>query len=213
MSQTLYNYISIEGNIGAGKTSLAKMLGKDMNATLILEEFSDNPFLPKFYKDPKKYAFPLELSFLAERYHQLKEKLSKSSLFSELIVSDYFIAKSLIFSKTNLTKDEYRLFEKMYEIMDANLPRPELLIYLYKDINTLQKNIKKRGRVYEQKIPDDYLEKVQENYLHYIKQNAKMPVLIVDTNDLDFVSNPLDYEKLHQLVGQKYRHGLNHIKL
>lgn len=206
-----YNFIAIEGNIGSGKTSLAKMLGEDMKASLILEEFADNPFLPKFYKNPEKYAFPLELSFLAERYHQLKERLGTTSLFSELIVSDYYIAKSLIFSRTNLSKDEYRLFQKMFEIMDANLPRPDLLVYLYKDIQQLQANIKKRGRHYEQKIPDEYLIKVQENYLNYIRQNAKMPVLVIDTNKLDFVKNPPDYEKLHYLLSQKYAPGMNHV--
>lgn len=206
-----YNFIAIEGNIGSGKTSLAKMLGEDMKASLILEEFADNPFLPKFYKNPEKFAFPLELSFLAERYHQLKERLGTTSLFSELIVSDYYIAKSLIFSRTNLSKDEYRLFQKMFEIMDANLPRPDLLVYLYKDIQQLQANIKKRGRHYEQKIPDEYLIKVQENYLNYIRQNAKMPVLVIDTNKLDFVKNPPDYEKLHYLLSQKYAPGMNHV--
>jgi len=206
-----YNFIAIEGNIGSGKTSLAKMLGEDMKASLILEEFADNPFLPKFYKNPEKYAFPLELSFLAERYHQLKERLANTSLFSELIVSDYYIAKSMIFSRTNLSKDEYRLFQKMFEIMDANLPRPDLLVYLYKDIDLLQENIKKRGRHYEQKIPDEYLIKVQESYLNYIRQNAKMPVLVIDTNKLDFVKNPQDYEKLHYLLSQKYAPGMNHI--
>ncbi len=206
-----YNFIAIEGNIGAGKTTLAKMLGHDMNAALILEEFADNPFLPKFYKDPGKYAFPLELSFLAERYQQLKDRLSKQSLFTELIISDYYIAKSLIFSKTNLSRDEFRLFKRMFDIMDANLPKPDLLVYLYKDIDVLQSNIKKRGRHYEQKIQDNYLIKVQENYLSYIRQNAKMPVLILDTNKLDFVENPQDYERLHYLLHQKYAHGLNHV--
>jgi len=208
-----YNFIAIEGNIGTGKTTLAKMLGADLNADLILEEFADNPFLPKFYKDPKKFAFPLELSFLAERYQQLKDKLSKQSLFSERTVSDYFIAKSLIFSRTNLTRDEFQLFRKMYEIMDANLPRPDLLVYLYKDIPALQNNIKKRGRHYEQKIPDQYLERVQENYLNYIRLNAKMPVIIIDTNDLDFVANPHDYEKLHHAIAQKYPHGVSQVSL
>ncbi len=208
-----YNFIAIEGNIGAGKTSLAKMIGADAKASLILEEFADNPFLPKFYKQPDKYAFPLELSFLAERYHQLKDKLSASSLFSERIISDYYIAKSLIFSRTNLSKDEYRLFQKMFEIMDAQLPRPDLLVYLYKDISQLQENIKKRGRHYEQKIPDEYLVKVQENYLNYIRQNAKMPVIIINTNELDFVSNPQDYEKLHYLLSQKYPHGVSNVSV
>lgn len=207
-----YNFIAIEGNIGTGKTSLAKMIGNDMNASLILEEFADNPFLPKFYKEPDKFAFPLELSFLAERYHQLKDRLSKQSLFSELVVSDYYIAKSLIFSRTNLSKHEYQLFQKMFSIMDANLPKPDLLVYLYKDIDVLQKNIKKRGRHYEQKIPDEYLIKVQENYLNYIRQNAKMPVVIIDTNHLDFVENAQDYEKLHYHLSQQYPHGITTIK-
>ncbi len=208
-----YNFIAIEGNIGTGKTSLAKMLGRDLNATLILEEFADNPFLPKFYKDPKKFAFPLELSFLAERYQQLKDRLSKQSLFAESTVSDYYLAKSLIFSRTNLTRDEFQLFRKMYEIMDANLPRPDLLVYLHKDVSALQNNIRKRGRHYEQKIPDEYLKRVQESYLNYIRQNTKMPVIIVNTNDLDFVSRPEDYEKLHYLISQKYPNGVSQVSV
>ncbi len=208
-----YNFIAIEGNIGAGKTSLAKMLGNDMNASLILEEFADNPFLPKFYKNPDKFAFPLELSFLAERYHQLKDRLSKQSLFSELVVSDYYIAKSLIFSRTNLSKHEYQLFRKMFLIMDANLPKPDLLVYLHNDIEILQQNIKKRGRHYEQKIADEYLMKVQENYLNYIRQNAKMPIIIIDTSQLDFVANAQDYEKLHYLISQPYPHGVSYVSV
>lgn len=208
-----YNFIAIEGNIGTGKTSLAKMLGHDVNATLILEEFADNPFLPKFYKEPDKYAFPLELSFLAERYQQLKDRLSKQSLFAELTISDYYIAKSLIFSRTNLSKNEFLLFRKMYDIMDTQLPAPDLLVYLYKDVPALQANIKKRGRPYEQKIKDAYLEKVQENYLNYIKQNAKMPVVLIDTNNLDFVNNAQDYEKLNLIISQKYPLGISKVSI
>ena len=195
-----YNYIVIEGCIGAGKTSLAEMFAQDFNAELVLERFADNTFLPKFYKDPEHYAFPLEMTFLTERYQQLKTLLTKRDLFTDLVIADYFIDKCVIFSKNNLQSDEYNLFTKVYEIISTYLPKPDLLIYLYNTSDNLLKNIAKRGRPYEQDITADYLESIQENYLTYLKHRTQIPILIVESNKLDFVNNPEDYQKLKDLV-------------
>ena len=176
-----YNYIVIEGCIGAGKTSLAEMFAKDFNAELVLERFADNTFLPKFYKDPEHYAFPLEMTFLTERYQQLKTLLTKRDLFTDLVIADYFIDKCVIFSKNNLQSDEYNLFTKVYEIISTYLPKPDLLIYLYNTSDNLLKNIAKRGRPYEQEITAEYLESIQENYLNYLKNRtfAAAPLMLL----------------------------------
>lgn len=206
-----YNYIVIEGCIGAGKTSLAEMFALDFNAELVLERFADNTFLPKFYKDPEHYAFPLEMTFLTERYQQLKTLLTKRDLFTDLVIADYFIDKCVIFSKNNLQSDEYNLFTKVYEIISSYMPKPDLLIYLYNTSENLLKNIAKRGRPYEQEITADYLESIQENYLTYLKHRTQIPILIVESNKLDFVNNPEDYQKLKDLVAIRYPVGITRI--
>lgn len=206
-----YNYIVIEGCIGAGKTTLSEMIAKDYNAELVLEQFADNTFLPKFYKDPEHYAFPLEMTFLTERYQQLKSLLSKRDLFTDLVVADYFIDKCVIFSKNNLQPDEYNLFTKVYEIISTYLPKPDLLIYLYNTPENLLKNIAKRGRPYEQEITASYLESIQENYLTYLKQRTQIPILIIESNHLDFVNNPSDYQKMKELISKSYPLGISRI--
>lgn len=206
-----YNYIVIEGCIGAGKTSLAEMLAQDFNAELVLERFADNTFLPKFYKDPEHYAFPLEMTFLTERYQQLKSLLSKRDLFTDLVVADYFIDKCVIFSKNNLQTDEYNLFTKVYEIISTYLPKPDLLVYLYNTPDNLLKNIAKRGRPYEQDITAEYLNSIQENYLNYLKNRSQIPILIVESNKLDFVNNPDDYIIIKKLLLKTYPIGITRI--
>ena len=206
-----YNYIVIEGCIGAGKTSLAEMLANDFNAELVLERFADNTFLPKFYKDPEHYAFPLEMTFLTERYQQLKSLLSKRDLFTDMVVADYFIDKCVIFSKNNLQTDEYNLFTKVYEIISTYLPKPDLLVYLYNTPDNLLKNIAKRGRPYEQDITAEYLNSIQENYLNYLKNRSQIPILIVESNKLDFVNNPDDYIKIKKLLLKTYPIGITRI--
>jgi deoxyadenosine/deoxycytidine kinase len=208
-----YNYIAIEGCIGAGKTTLAQMLATDLNAELILERFADNPFLAKFYKNPEHYAFPLEMTFLTDRYQQLKNLLSKRDLFTDLVVADYFIDKCAIFSKNNLQQDEYNLFLKIYEIITDFLPKPDLLIYLYNSPDNLLKNISKRGRDYEQEIKADYLESIQENYFTFFKQRAQSPILIVESNTLDFVKQKEDYKKIKKLLLSEYEIGVHRIIL
>ncbi len=206
-----YSFVAIEGNIGAGKTSLAKMISDDFNARLILEQFEENSFLPKFYKEPEKYAFPLEMSFLASRFAQLKEKLGTLDLFKSFTVSDYFIAKSLIFARKNLPEDEYKLYTSFFNIVYNQLSKPELLVYLYVSTEKLQHNIKKRGRPYEQNIKDDYLEKIQAGYLAFIKQQYDLRILILNTNDIDFVNNAEDYRKILSVIDKEYPVGVHRI--
>jgi deoxyguanosine kinase len=208
-----YNFIAIEGNIGAGKTSLATMIAEDFNARLILEQFEENSFLPKFYKEPEKYAFPLEMSFMAARYQQLKDELLSPELFKTFTISDYFIVKSLIFARKNLPEDEFKLYATFFNIIYQQLPKPELLVYLYVKTDRLQFNIKMRGRPYEQNIQDDYLEKIQAGYLEFIKQQSDLRILILDTNNLDFVNKPEDYNKILRVLDRSYDIGVHRIIL
>ncbi len=207
----MYKYIVVEGCIGAGKTTLAEMLSSDMNAELILERFADNCFLPKFYKDPVHYAFPVEMTFLTDRYQQLKQLLSQRDMFTDLVVSDYFIDKCIIFSKNNLQADEYNLYTKVYDIISTYLPKPDLLIYLYNNSERLLRNIAKRGRSYEQDITAEYLENIQDSYMTYFKQHPNLPILIVEARDLDFVQYPEDYNKIKRLLDKEYPVGITRI--
>ena len=188
-----YNFIAIEGNIGAGKTSLATKISQDFNAKLILERFADNPFLPKFYKEPERYAFTLEMSFLADRYQQISDDLSQLDLFKDFMVSDYDVHKSLIFSKVTLAEDEFRLYRKLFYQVYKDIARPDLYVYLYQNTERLQANIKKRGRKYEKEIQDDYLEKINSGYLSFLRNKTELNVKIIDISDKDFVKNREDY--------------------
>jgi len=209
-----YKYIVIEGNIGAGKTSLAKRIASDYNAKLILEQFADNPFLPKFYKEPDRYSFPLELSFLASRYHQLKEEMGNRDLFQPFIVSDYYFMKSLIFAGRTLKDDEYNLYRQLFMIIYESLPKPELFVYLYVDTDRLIQNIKLRGRSYEQEITKEYLDDIQKGYFEFFKQNPKIPFLILDINEMDFVSSNSDYLMVKKTLFRKnFAPGINRIEL
>ena len=198
-----FNYIAIEGNIGAGKTTLSTKLSEDCNAKLVLERFADNPFLPKFYKDQSRYAFPLEMSFLADRYQQLSDDLAQFDLFKDFVVADYHIFKSLIFAKVTLQEDEFRLYKTMFDIIHKEMPKPDLYVYLYQNTERLLENIKKRGRSYEQEIPADYLEKINQGYLDYIKTQTDLNVLIIDVSDLDFVKKQEDYVFLLNEINKK----------
>ncbi|KAB1069746.1 2-amino-4-hydroxy-6-hydroxymethyldihydropteridine diphosphokinase [Tamlana haliotis] len=188
-----YNYLAIEGNIGSGKTSLATKISEDFNAKLILERFADNPFLPKFYEDAQRYAFTLEMSFLADRYQQISDDLSQLDLFKDFIVSDYDVFKSLIFSKITLAEDEFNLYRKLFYLMYKELRKPDLYVYLYQNTKRLQENIKKRGRDYEQNIQDDYLEKINAGYLEFLKTQTDFNVKIIDVSQRDFVGSRADY--------------------
>lgn len=208
-----YNFIAIEGNIGAGKTSLARMIAEENNAELILEEFEDNPFLPKFYEDAERYAFPLELSFLAARYQQLNKKLGQKDLFKSFTISDYFVNKSLIFSRKTLPEDEYKLYRTLFNIIHASLPKPDLFVYLHLSTDRLLENISNRGRDYEQNIETSYLEEIQNSYFEFIRQQSSMRILIIDTNNLDFVNNKEDYQLLKEIVFKDYEIGTHRISL
>ncbi|KAF2337449.1 2-amino-4-hydroxy-6-hydroxymethyldihydropteridine diphosphokinase [Flavobacterium ginsenosidimutans] len=188
-----FNYISFEGNIGAGKTTLVHKIAEDFNAKTVLERFADNPFLPKFYKDQNRYAFPLEMSFLADRYQQLADDLAQFDLFKDFIVADYHIFKSLIFAKITLAEDEYRLYRNLFDIIYKEMPKPDLYIYLYQNTGRLLQNIKKRGRTYEQNIEATYLDKINNGYLEYIKSQTDLNVLIIDVSNRDFVKKHEDY--------------------
>ena len=207
-----YKYIAIEGNIGSGKTTLATMLSADFNVRLILEEFAENPFLPKFYEAPDRHAFPLELFFMAERYHQLRN-LQEQDLFQPQIISDYFFIKSKLFAHNNLQNDEMQLFNRLFDIMYASLPKPDLLVYLYADIVRLQKNIKKRGRYFEQNISDAYLQSIQERYLDYLRKQNDFPVIILDVTAVDFISDKLIYERIKGSLLGVYDQGVYQKKL
>jgi deoxyguanosine kinase len=201
-----YKFITIEGNIGAGKTTLAGLLANKLNARLVLEEFADNPFLAKFYENPAQYAFSVELFFMAERFKQLKDLLSQQDLFQNITVSDYLFTKCLLFAKVNLPVDEFRLFQRLFEMMQPQLLQPDLLIYLHAPVNKLQENIKKRNRSYEQKIKDDYLFEIQQTYTHYIKQHS-FKTLFVDASNVDFINNPEHLDILLAALDRDYTEG------
>ena len=191
-----YSYVAIEGNIGAGKSSLAKMIAEDYNAKIVMERFKDNPFLPKFYKDKDRFAFPLEMSFLADRYQQLTADLAQYDLFKNFVVSDYYIFKSLLFAQVTLQKDEYYIYRKMFDVIYKEISKPDLYIYLNQSTDRLVENIKKRGREYEQNIEPDYLEKIHKGYSNFIKTEQGLNTLIIDISNLDFVNNRKDYKAI-----------------
>jgi deoxyadenosine/deoxycytidine kinase len=208
-----YNYIAVEGNIGAGKTTFATRISEDYNAKLILERFEDNSFLPKFYKDPDVYAFPLEMSFLADRYQQLKDQLPARELFKTFTLSDYFIDKSLIFARNNLKPDEYNLYSRLFYIISSSLPRPDLILYLYASVPQLLDNIRKRGRDYEKEIRPEYLENIQQGYLTHFRSLKGIRILLVETAGADFVERDADYQRLVSLLDKEYPPGIHRISL
>ncbi len=207
-----YNFITIEGNIGAGKTTLANLLSEKLNARLILEEFADNPFLPKFYQNPEQHAFPLELFFLAERYKQLKDLLTTRDIFQKITISDYLFTKCLLFAKVNLQSEEFRLYQKLFDIINPQIIQPDLLIYLHSPVSKLQQNIKKRNRSFEQGISDDYLFSIQENYTQYIKQH-NIKTVFVDVTNADFINNESHLKAILEILENNYENGQHYITL
>ena len=207
-----YNFITIEGNIGAGKTTLAHLLSKHFNARLILEQFADNPFLPKFYEQPQQYAFPLELFFMAERFKQLKELIQQKDLFQNVTISDYLFTKCLLFAKVNLPEDEFRLYQRLFDIILQQVIQPDIVIYLHAPVNKLQENIRKRNRSYEQKIPDDYLFSIQETYTHYIKQH-NVRTIFIDVSNADFLGNEKHLQTIINALDRDYPPGQHYLSL
>ena len=202
-----YSHIIIEGNIGAGKTTVSKMLAKQFNANLILEEFEENDFLPKFYENKERFAFSVELSFLADRYHQLTRKLEKD----KLTIGDYYIVKSLIFAEVTLDKEEYLLYKRIYDIMHEKTKRPELLVYLDLPTEKLLEQIKMRGRSYELDIKSDYLEKIKEGYFSFFNTQKELPVVVLNCENVDLVSNAQHYSKFLELLKTNYSIGTHFI--
>lgn len=208
------NYIVIEGNIGAGKTSLSKLLSDNLNARLILEEFSDNPFLPLFYKNPDRYAFPVELFFMTERHKQLQDLLLKGNLFQEYVVSDYIFSKTLLFAGQNLVDEELRLFQRLFQTLNASFPKPHLLVYLHRSVDDLLANISQRGRDYEQDISAAYLLKIQQAYFDFFRMTENdLSILILDVEGLDFINNTSHYQIVIEQLQKKYPKGLHHWSL
>jgi deoxyadenosine/deoxycytidine kinase len=207
-----YNFVTIEGNIGAGKTTLAHILSKYYNARLILEEFADNPFLPKFYENPEQYAFPVELFFMAERYKQLKDLLQTKDMFQSITISDYLFTKCLLFAKVNLMSEEFRLYQKLFDIINPQILQPDILIYLHTPVNKLKENIKKRNREYEQSIPSDYLFQLQETYTQYIKQH-NIKTLFVDASNADFLGNEAHVKVITDALDKEYDDGQYYLTL
>ncbi|MBL0269332.1 MAG: deoxynucleoside kinase [Chitinophagaceae bacterium] len=207
-----YHFITVEGNIGAGKTTLAHLLSKHYNARLVLEEFADNPFLSKFYENPQQYAFPVELFFMAERYKQQKELIQQKDLFQNLTITDYLFTKCLLFAKVTLPEDEFRLYQRLFEIIHQQLVQPDILIYLHAPVSKLQVNIKKRNRSYEQNIPDDYLFNIQETYTHYIKQH-NIKTLFVDASNADFLHNEAHLQVIFDALDKDYENGQHYVSL
>jgi deoxyadenosine/deoxycytidine kinase len=208
-----YNYICIEGNIGAGKTSFCQKLQQEYDCKLILEEFDDNPFLPYFYKEPDRFGFTVELFFMTERHKQLQKHLITQDLFFQFTIADYFFTKTLLFARNNLSEEEYRLFTKLFGVLNQSFPAPDLLVYFHRSTDILMKNIKKRGRAYEIDITEQYLLKVQNAYFEYFRNIVSFPILIIDLNTLDFVDNPRHYDEIKYLITRKYNPGVHRMSL
>ncbi len=207
-----HHFITVEGNIGAGKTTLTHLLAQKLNARTILEAFADNPFLPKFYENPNQYAFPLELFFMAERYKQLKEMSHTKELFQSVTISDYLFTKCLLFAKVNLPEEEFRLYQKLFDIMHQQLVFPDILIYLHAPVQKLQQNIKKRNRQYEQSIPDEYLFNIQETYTSYIKQHH-IKTIFIDASNADFLGNEAHLKVVLDALEKDFEAGQHYFTL
>lgn len=207
-----HHFITVEGNIGAGKTTLTHLLAKHYNARIILEEFDENPFLPKFYENQQQYAFPVELFFMAERYKQLKDMVHTKDLFQSITVSDYLFTKCLLFAKVTLPEEEFRLYQKLFDIIHQQLIFPDILIYLHAPVQKLQANIKKRNRQYEQHIPDEYLFNLQETYTSYIKQH-NIKTIFIDASNADFLNNEKHLQVVLDALEKDLDHGQHYFTL
>jgi len=204
-----HQYIAIEGNIGAGKTTLARMMAEDLELQLILEAFADNPFLPYFYENPEQYAFPVELFFLTERHKQLQQQLAQRDLFRQTTVADYFLTKNLLFARNNLGAEEYRLFQRLYQTLSASFPQPDLVVYLHRPVAQLLRHINRRARTYEATIAPEYLERVQNTYFDYFRTQTELAILVIDLGDIDFQREKAYYRHILTLIRQNYEPGVH----
>jgi len=208
-----YEFVCIEGNIGTGKTSLVEKLAFEYGGRKLLEEFDNNPFLPLFYSDPDRYAFTVELFFMTERYKQMQNHISNQDLFAHYLFSDFSFTKTLLFARKNLQDEEYKLFQMLFTVLNKSFPKPDLMVYLHRDIPFLLQNIKDRNRSFEQTISADYLQTIQDSYFEYLRNITSFPVLILDLKDMDFVNNPQHYETVKFLISKEYRPGVHRIAL
>ena len=208
-----YPYIVIEGNIGVGKTTFCRKLQEKYDARLILEQFSENPFLPYFYENPERHAFSVELFFMTERHRQLQEELIQGDLFNQQIISDYIFIKTLLFAKNNLNEEEYRLFNRLFHVLNAHFKKPDLVVYLHRPVPNLLHQIKKRGRSFEMEINTTYLENIQKAYFDFFKMDPEYPILVVGIDDLDFEKDNHAFELLNKLLLQKYEPKVHYINL
>jgi deoxyadenosine/deoxycytidine kinase len=208
-----YRFIAIEGNIGAGKTTLCHQLAERFGCSLVLEQFTDNPFLPPFYEQPERYAFPVELFFMTERHKQLLEHFAQPDLFRSFTVADYFFVKTLLFAKNNLSEEEFRLFQRLFLVLNATFPKPELLIYLHRPVEVLLRQIKKRGRDIERNISAQYLANIQEAYLDYLKTETETPVIVLDLGDTDFQHDKAAFDEIIALFDQNHPPGMRFVQL
>ncbi len=207
-----HNLIIIEGNIGAGKTTLTNKIGADLNSKIVLEKFADNPFLPKFYYNKEKYAFQVELAFLADRYKQIKQDLEQQSIFNNNIISDYYLMKSFIFARINLKDDEFNLYRNFFDLIRTHAIKPDILVYIHRNVDTLIKNINKRGRDFERNMEPDYLLEIQKGYFNYFREEKKYPIVIIDADKIDFKDND-NYNKLLKILSKEYKNGVTNVNL
>jgi deoxyadenosine/deoxycytidine kinase len=205
-----YRFIAIEGNIGAGKTTLCNLLSERYSCALILEQFTDNPFLPSFYEQPDRYGFPVELFFMTERHKQLLEHFAQPDLFQLCTVADYFFVKTLLFAKNNLSEAEFRLFQRLFTILNSTFPKPDLLLYLHRPVEVLQEQIRKRGRDIERNISSEYLEEIQTAYFDYLKSETGTPVVILDLQQTDFQRDDQVFERIVQLLKEQFPVGVHY---
>ncbi len=213
MKKVPYKYICIEGNIGAGKTTLAQMLSAEFNCNLILEQFTENPFLEYFYKDPERYAFTVELSFLTERQKQLQDSLSNKDLFHEFNIADYSMIKSLLFARQNLKDDEFKLFQNIFNLLSSRIQRPDLILYMHRPIDRVKRHIIERGRSFELNIKDAYLEQIQNAYFDFFKTQTVLPVVVLDGENMDFIQNRKHFEEIMNILYQEFKPGLHHLRI
>ena len=210
---TPYKYICIEGNIGSGKTSLCELLARKHPVQLVLEEFDDNPFLPYFYQNPERFAFTVELFFMAERHKQLSQITLQKDLFYDFTLADYSFWKTLIFARKNLDEKEYRLFQRLFNVLNSTSPNPDLLIYLHRTPDKLLRNIHQRDRDYELNITATYLKTIQDSYFEFFYSQSSYPIVIVDIEDMDFCPILRIFKEIENIIFKEYRPGLHGISL
>lgn len=208
-----YNYIVVEGNIGSGKTTFCEKIAAESSCNLILEEFDDNPFLPMFYKNPEQFAFTVELFFMTERYKQLEKYLVNRNIFDSFTLADYAFVKTLLFARHNLAESEYKMFTQMFRVLDQAFPKPDIIFYFHRSVDYLLRSIAKRGREYEKDIKKEYLERVQNSYFDYFKNEFEVPIVIIDLKDIDFKDNDVNYQYVKDIMSKSYRPGVHSVAL